>query len=170
MKILLEAYSTYRQDYLYSDLIDKGEESYVYNASPSKIIKFPKGGAYNKKYLNKINFMKQNPKYFPKIFQFNEEYVVMEKLDTSTIKKVFDAVKNITKGGREWLYVFYPNMEEEYPEIFIQIKMSPFLLEWHTKIQKFIADIEDEFNGVDFDFNPSNFAVDKQKNIKLIDI
>lgn len=179
---LKEQLSKYYEDYVHKSPLGKGRHSVAYDYGNNKVIKFPKNRYYHEDFLETIKFMKKEPNFFAKIFKFNEDYVIQEKLDVKKANKffaeLFEIFKNIENEDEDAFASFWGiiefDSEYEYPNYMKELQSN------HKDLYNFLREVQElintltslaEDNGIDFlDFTDNQFGFDKQGELKLVDI
>ena len=61
--------------------------AYAHPTDPDKIVKIY-SGKYVEDFTRRVEFFKKYPKYFPKVYEYGDRYVIEDKLDNKPIKQL----------------------------------------------------------------------------------
>ena len=164
--------------------------AYAHPTDPDKIVKIY-SGKYVEDFTRRVEFFKKYPKYFPKVYEYGDRYVIEDKLDNKPIKQLNATLNSLankllgddnpfTPDFLGYISRFDPNIEDvdEYDDYKYVVKKNPQIYKKVSSLYNLYKNVQ---NLVDkqpkmahadgtIDFHSENIGVDNQGNFKLFDI
>jgi hypothetical protein len=94
--------------------------AYEYPSNPDKIIKVPHDPKSNS-IQDHVEMFKKYPKYFPKVYDVTDEYLVLEKLDTKPILELEQKLQSLLK---KFLTLKNPDLPKSIRKVYLE---DPYL-------------------------------------------